>query len=510
MGLCLILAGWSANAQEQLDILLRGGRLIDGSGSTERIADVGIRAQRIVFVGDASKTPVKAKRTLNCAGLIVAPGFIDPHAHVLEDLSDTKRRNNENYLLQGVTTVITGNDGAGPFAIARLKSRWQASGLGTNAMIFAGYGPIRREVMGMSAAEPTAAQLEQMKRLMARAMEEGAIGLSTGLFYAPQSFGKTEEVIELAKVVARYKGLYDSHLRDESSYTIGLKGAVEEALRIGREAGVPVHIAHIKALGADVWGKSDEIIELIKRAQAGGLRVTADQYPYTASGTSLGACLLPRWAQEGGRAKLLERMNDAAIRPKLLVEMKENLRRRGGPDSILLLTPKDPSMTGKTLAAVAKAQHKDSIETAVEILKVSEAGVASFNMQEEDIERFMKEPWVMTGSDGSAGHPRKFGTFPRKIRRYVFERKTLTLEEAIRKSTSLPAATFGLTERGLLQENYWADIVVFDPATIRDRSTYEQPEILSEGVRHVLINGALAVENGRYLGTLAGRVMGRN
>lgn len=419
-------------AQTRVDVLLRGGQVIDGSGSAARIADVGIRGDRIVFIGDGAK--VQAARSIDVKGLVVAPGFIDPHAHVLDDLADPARKANEAYLMQGVTTVITGNDGQGPIQTAATLAKWTQQGIGTNAAVYVGQGTVRREVMGMSDAAASPDQVAKMKSLVERSMKDGAIGMSTGLYYAPGSYAKTEEVIELAKVAAAAGGIYDSHLRDEDSYTIGLLGAVREAIRIAREAGIPVHISHIKALGPEVWGQSSQVIELIRQARAEGLEVTADQYPYTASGSSVTASLVPRWAEAGGNNALLERIADASVRPRLVQEMEASLKRRGGADSLLIISGRDRSLIGKTLLAIANEKKESPVEAALEIIKGGGAGVASFNMSEPDIENFMKQDWVATGSDGSEGHPRKYGTFPRKLRVYVNEKKTITLPFAIHSS----------------------------------------------------------------------------
>ena len=303
---------------ETFDFLLTGGQVVDGTGSEARRADIGILGERIAFVGDAAAAHVRAKQTISAAGLIVAPGFIDPHTHADAYLGSPARRNNLNYIMQGVTTVVTGNDGGGPIAIAATLDKWQQQGIGTNVALLTGHGAVRKQVMGMVDADPTPAQLEQMRGYVRKAMQEGAFGMSTGLFYVPGSFAKTEEVIELSKVVAEFGGYYDTHMRDEDSYSIGLLGSIDETLRIGREARLPVHISHIKALGPAVWGKSVDAIARINAARAAGQDVTASQYPYTGSGTSLPASLLPPWAQEGTREQIAARLADPAQRERLL------------------------------------------------------------------------------------------------------------------------------------------------------------------------------------------------
>lgn len=502
----LTLAGSASAQQRNVDILIRGGRVVDGTGSAPRVADVGIAGDRIVFIGDAARSGIAAARTIDATGRVVAPGFIDPHTHSSGDLSGESTKANQHYLLQGVTTVLTGNDGGGPVDVGRTLRLWDQQGIGTNAALFVGQGSVRRAVLGASDDPPTPAQLEQMRNLVRTAMQDGAVGLSSGLFYAPGSYSTTEEVLELAKVTAAHGGVYDTHMRDESSYTIGLLGSIEESIRIAREADIPLNISHIKALGTDVWGKSDSVIAVVRAARAQGVRITADQYPYTASGTGLSAALLPRWAEADGGDSLRARIANPALRPRLIAEMENNLRRRGGPAS-LLITGGDSSIRGRTLAQIAAARGKPPIEAALEVILESSPGVASFNMNEEDIERFMKEEWVMTGSDGSGGHPRKYGTYPRKLRMYVREKPLLTLQEFVRKSSALPAEIFGLADRGVLREGAYADVIVFDDRTMTDRATYEEPRITSTGVDWVLVNGTVSVEHGRYNGALAGKAL---
>ena len=490
-------------------MLLRNGTVVDGTGAAARRADVGVSGDHITFIGDAARSQVQARRTIDVTGLIIAPGFIDPHSHTQGDLSSPQRRANLNYLMQGVTTVVTNNDGGGTIDIGKTLDAWQRDGIGTNAALYVPQGDVRRTVLGMSAAAPSAPQLDSMRAIVARGMAEGALGLSTGLYYAPGSYATTEEVIELAKVAAQRGGIYDSHMRDESSYTIGLLGSINETIRIAREAHIPVHISHIKALGADVWGQADTVIALVRAAQKEGLEVTADQYPYLASGTSVGASLLPRWAEAGGRDSLRARIANPDIRAKLVAEMQVNLVRRGGAASLLISSTRDTSILGRTLAQVSEARRVPPIEAAIQIVLNGDASVASFNMKDADLEKFMVQPWVMTGSDGSSGHPRKFGTFPRKLRGYVFDRQVLTLPQAVHVSSELTAQTLHLPQRGALKVGYFADVIAFDPATFADKSTYVNPEMLAVGMRYVLVNGRVAVEGGAFNGTLAGRPLRR-
>ncbi len=507
--LAAILAATPALAQQHVDVLIRGGTIVDGSGGPERRGDVGLRGDRITFIGDAASSSVTGARTIDAAGLVVAPGFIDPHTHTGGDLSNPRTRSNLPYLMQGVTTVVTNNDGGGPTDIGAQLAGWTRKGIGTNAAVYIGEGSVRGAVMGMSDRAPTRAQLDSMKAIVARGMDAGAIGMSTGLYYAPGSYATTEEIIELAKVAAAKGGMYDSHIRDESSYTIGLVGAIAEAIRIGRDANLPVHISHIKALGADVWGQSDTVIALIRSARAQGLDVGASQYPYTASGTSVGASLLPRWAEAGGRDSLRARVADPATRARLTSEMETNMRRRGGASTLLITATRDTSILGLRLDAIARARGVSPIAAALQIILAGDASVASFNMKDSDIEKFMVQDFISTDSDGSEGHPRKYGTFPKLLREYVYTKHVLTLAQAVHRSSALTARQLGLKDRGALISGSFADVIVFDPTTVADRSTYEQPTLLATGMKYVLVNGVVAIDAGKYTGATAGRVLHR-
>jgi N-acyl-D-amino-acid deacylase len=503
----LTLTAAPAWAQQRVDLLIRGGTLVDGSGGPPRTADVGIRGDRIVVVGDAAN--VTATRTIDAKGLVVAPGFIDPHTHTGGDLSNVQRRSNLPYLTQGVTTVVTNNDGGGPIDIKRQLDEWQKNGIGTNAAVYIGQGSVRGAVVGPTAAAATRPQMDSMAAIVSRAMDAGAIGMSTGLYYAPGSYATTDEVIYLAKAAASKGGIYDSHLRDESSYSIGLIGAINEIIRIGREAKIPVHVSHIKALGADVWGQSDTVIALLKRARAEGIDATAAQYPYTASGTSVSASLLPRWAESGGGDSVRIRLTDPATRAKIIPEMEDNLRRRGGASTLLMTSTRDKTILGKRLDEIAKARGVSPVEAAIQIILNGGSSVASFNMNEQDIEKFMVQDFIFTDSDGSDGHPRKYGTFPKLLREYVYTKHVLTLPQAVRRSSAATATFLGFADRGTIAPNYLADVIVFDPNTVADRSTYEEPTLLAVGMKYVLVNGVVAIDDGRYTGATAGRVLTR-
>jgi N-acyl-D-aspartate/D-glutamate deacylase len=511
--LALPAMGAPAQSADSLDVLITGGAVYVGSGTGPRTAAVGIRGDRIVFVGDVPRGTV-ARQRIDARGLIVAPGFIDPHTHAYEGLPrlNAARRQNASSLMQGVTTVVLGADGRGPVRVREVLDSAQALGLGTNTYAMAGFGTVRGLVMGASSAPASPTQVDSMRRLITRAMEEGAYGVGSGLFYAPQSYASTDEVIAVVSAAKPFGGVYDTHQRDEGSYTIGLFASVRESIRIGCESGLTTNIGHIKALGVDVWGTADSVLALMREARARGCTVTADQYPWTASGTGLGAALLPRWAEAGGRDSLRARAADPAVRTRLLAEMQENLRRRGGDTSLLLINGSVEAMPylGRTLAQVAQAAGTPAVETALDlVLRGLDMGVASFNMTERDIETFMRDPFVMTSSDGSSGHPRLYGTYPRKIRRYVLDKPVISMARMIESSSAQVAQTYGLTDRGVLRAGALADVIVFDPQTIRDEATYTEPTKLATGMRWVFVNGVAAVRDGTLTGAMAGRALRR-
>ena len=492
--------GLGAAAPPQADLLIRGGTVYPGSGAPFT-GDVAVAGDRIYAV--APRLAVRARRVIDARGMIVAPGFIDPHTHVEAQLAsrDARDRLVPGFLMQGVTTAVVGNDGGGSYDMAKVLGHKQT---GINYAAHVGFGAVRRAVVGEADRAPTDAELTRMKQLVARAMCNGAIGFSTGLFYAPQSFAKTEEVVALAAEAGRRGGFYDSHVRDESSYNIGLDAAIGEAITIGRLGRLPVHISHIKALGVDVQGQAPAIIARVEAARRAGQHVTADQYPWSASGTSLVASLVPRWAQDGGRKALLARLDDAALQDKLRADMAENLRKRGGAGSLLVT---DGEFRGQRLDAIAKTLGTDPIAAAIAVIRKHDPAVASFNQTEADIEAFMRQPWVMTGSDASTGHPRSYGSFARKYARYVVGRHAISLRDFIDRSTSLTADTLGLANRGRLKRGAFADIVVFDPKHYAERATYEEAALLADGVRTVVVNGVLAVDKGALTGAAAGRAL---
>lgn len=506
-------AAAAQSARQPLDILITNATVYDGTGQPGRRTDIGIRADRIAFIGTAT-TEVRATQRIDANGLIVSPGFIDPHTHSYEglpDLDSTARRNIPA-LMQGVTTVVLGADGRGPLDVARVLNATERAGLGTNVYAMAGFGTARIRVMGASAATATPAQIRAMRALITRAMREGAYGVGSGLFYAPQSYASTDEVIAVVSAARPFGGVYDTHQRDESSYTIGLLASVRESIRIGCESGLTANIGHIKALGIDVWGMADSVLRVMADARTRGCKVTADQYPWTASGTALSAALLPRWAQAGGNDSLRTRIADSAQRARMLSEMRENLRRRGG-DSTILMTAGDSASAryvGKTLRQLAAERGLPAVETALEIIRDRhDMGIASFNMTEADIATFMRDPNVMTSSDGSEGHPRLYGTYPRKIRKYVLDQSVISMARMVESSSGQVASVYGLRDRGVLRVGAFADVIVFDPATIRDEATYTAPTTLATGMRWVFVNGAAAVANGKPTSAMAGRALRR-
>ena len=492
-----------ASAPAKVDLLIAGGTVFTGSDAPF-IGDVAVRGDRIVAV--APHLTLAAARTIDAKGMIVAPGFIDPHTHMGDDLAsaDPARRLIPMFLTQGVTTAFIGNDGGGAIDVAKVLGSAATRPVGINYATYTGFGTIRSAVIGEAKRDPTPAELARMKAMVAGAMCEGALGLSTGLFYAPQSFSKTGEVVALAAVAGEHGGYYDSHIRDESNYTVGLMAAIDEAIAIARDAHVPVHVSHIKALGVDLHGKAPQVIARIDAARAAGLNVTASQYPWSASGTSLVASLIPLWAQDGGRPALLKRLDDPALAARLRADITENMRRRGGPGSLLIVEGK---YRNQRLSAVAKVMNTDPVTAAIAAIRLGDSGTVSFNQSEADIAAFMRQPWVMTDSDASPGHPRVYATFARKYAKYVVADHVLTLRQFIERSSSVTADWFHLAGRGHLRTGAFADVVVFDPKSYAPRATYEAPTLLSAGVRTVLVNGAPAIDDGRLTGRAAGRAL---
>ena len=490
------------------DMVIKNGQIYDGSGKEPYMADIGIKNGIIKTIG---KIKARGKEIIDADGLILSPGFIDIHTHCDNGLLTEPGNNASNYLMQGVTTVVTGNCGGGTYRVEEFFSELESQGIGVNVIHLVGHGTVRESVMGLEARAPTVEERERMKELMDQGMAEGAAGFSTGLFYTPGSFAQTDEIVELAKIVKKYEGIYATHLRDESSYGIGLMEAVREAISVGEQADITVEISHIKALGKPVWGMSKDVCGIIEEARNRGVRVYADQYPYLASSTSLSAAVIPRWVQAGGQMR--ERLQNPELLPKIKQEIAENIARRGGPESLVVVSyPENRDLDGKSLWEISRMMEMPVVETAIDMVMNRSPSIISFNMQESDLEYFMKRPYIMTGSDGniqvpdkSFPHPRSYGTFPRKIREFAIEKKWITMEQAIRAATSLPAEVLSLPDRGSLKEGFVADIVVFDPDRISDKATYDSPHRYSEGVEYLLINGRPVIEEGRANGLFAGK-----
>lgn len=507
----LFLASCAENNENVIsaDILITGGTVFTGHNEAPKMFDIAINGDQITYIGPTGSEDINADRTIDASGLIVAPGFIDPHTHSLGNLKDPERKNNANYLTQGVTTVFNGNDGGGPTNIRDTLDQLEEDGIGTNTALFVGQGTVRQSVMNMRNDEPTYGELEIMKSQVRVAMEEGALGLSTGLYYAPGSYSSTEEVIELAKEIQPYDGIYESHIRDESTYNIGLLGAIKEVIDIARAAGIKGHIGHIKALGVDVWGQSAEAIAMIEAAQAEGLRISADQYPWLATGTGVVGALLPRYVQEGGVDAMHTRLQDPEQLPQIKADMAENMRKRGGKDALLLSGGDGNMVVGRTLGEEAEARGKDPIDTAIEIILEGGSNIANFAINEDDMRAFMVKPWVMTSSDGSFGHPRKFATFPTKYHEYVVNKEYISLQDFIHRSTGLTADTFKLCDRGYIAPDMFADIVIFNADQFAPKADFVNPRELSVGVKYLLVNGGLAIDEGAVTGDLYGRGLTR-
>jgi N-acyl-D-amino-acid deacylase len=484
--------------------------VLDGTGTPWYRADVGIRGDRIAAVGRLEGA--RAPRTIDAAGLYLAPGFIDLHSHSASGLAEEDLSVAQPLLAQGITLVFINPDGGGAADLADQERDLLEHGLGVNVAQYIGHGSVRREVLGMEDRAPDEAELDRMRDMVRQAMEHGAVGLSSGLFYAPGSYAELSEVVELARVAAEFGGIYSSHIRDESNYTIGVVASVEEVIHVAREAGLPGKVTHIKSLGPPVWGTSAEVVDLIERAREEDVEMWADQYPYEASSTGLAAALVPRWAQAGGQEELDRRLDDPDTRERIRSEMEENLARRGGADRLQFSRySDDPSIEGMTLAALAAERGLDPVEMAMDLVRGGGPGVVSFNMHPDDIHRYMRQPWTATASDGGlprmgegAPHPRAYGAFPRKIRTYVLEDGVVDLPTAIRSMTALPAAITRLHDRGIIRPGAYADLVVFDLERLRDHATFENPHQLSEGMVHVLVNGELVIHDERFTGTLPG------
>ncbi len=554
-----VLAFFSAacanGTNEDFDILIENGKVIDGTGDPWFYADVGITGNSIVAIGDlASKT---ARTTIDAEGLVVSPGFIDVHAHSERGFGEADSSANLNYLLQGVTTVATGQDGGGTFKVAETKAKWEALGIGTNAVHLVGFGAVREEVMGVEAREPTPEELEKMRSLVRQAMEEGAWGMSSGLEYVPGRYATTEEIIEVARVVGEFGGVYSSHQRNEFD---GVLEATEETIRIAEEAGVRGNSTHLKIARKNYWGVMEEVVELINDARARGVEVGADMYPYHFAS---GGPIIPMRSNSGWApfhlpndmepfAEIRQTLRDRSLpdserqtlRDRYIDELAKALsdesKREQIRESVLVGTPNRPSsvaiagwdsylvvvanknadLIGRILSDIAEEQNRDPFDVAADlVIDEPDLYVACGVMSEDDMKLAMQQDWLMFSSDGGAwprvkdsdaptiSHPRSFGSQARVLQRYAGEQKVLTLENAIRKMTSLPARFLRMNDRGLLMIGYKADIVVFDPETTRERATHADARRYSEGTHYVLVNGKITIDDGEYNGGLHGKLL---
>lgn len=506
----------SLQGNEKYDLVLLNGRLLDGSGNPWIYADIAIEGDRIAAIGNLAG--VSANRVIDASGLYIAPGFIDTHSHGAAGLGNAKRAAAENLLKQGVTTILVNPDGGGATDLVEQAESFENHGTGVNFGQLVPHGSVRAKIMGHEDRHATESEMDQMRELVRKGMEAGAFGLSSGPFYAPGSFAPTSELIELSKISSEFGGVYQSHIRDESDYSIGVVKAVDEVIEIAENADLPGIVTHIKVLGPRVWGYSAALVHRIERARARGVEVFADQYPYNASQTSLSAGLVPRWALDGGRKSFLQRMKNPEDRVRIRADMIDNLDRRGGGARILISSfSQEPELAGRYLSEIAEERGKSEIDTAMELLELGTPRMISFNMHDSDVELLMRQPWTMTASDGyipamnsnSVPHPRSYGTFPRKIRKYVQEDGVIDLAAAIRSMTHLPAAVYKIHDRGILRPGAFADIVVFDLEKVNDTSTFADPEQLAEGMVYVFVNGQVALDDGEVSGERHGRRLKR-
>jgi len=526
-----------------LDLLIRNAAVVDGTGKSAFRADVGIAAGRIALVAD--RIEQEAARTLDALGLHLAPGFIDAHTH--SDLPLLVDPRAQSKIRQGVTTEVIGNCGSSPAplagaAVAEVKARielleleltWESMGefldrlrtpgTAVNVVPLVGHNTVRGAVMGYDDIQPTPEQQARMEQLVAEAMDQGARGLSTGLYYPPGYYARTREVIGLARVAGRRGGVYASHIRSESDQ---LLESVAEAITIGAQAEIRVEIAHVKASGFRNWGTAAALIETLEEAQEKGVRLGCDQYPYHASSTWL-ASILPYWAQAGGAKGIAARLRAPQTRAQLRQDWEENRAEwdnrsgvRDWSDILIADCPSRPGILGKTIAEVAEMDGKDPLDAAFDLMVENECQVSCvwFSQLEDNVRKLMRHPLVVVGSDASSlsphgvlgrrkVHPRSYGTFPRVLGKYVREEKVLSLEEAVKKMTSVTAGRFGLTDRGTIREGGWADLVLFDARTVGDRATFTEPHQYPKGIPYVIVNGQLVIDGGEHTDALPGRVL---
>ena len=524
------------------NLLIKNGQIVDGSGNPWYQGDIGIKEGKIAEIGHLGSS--HAYRVIDAANLIVAPGFIDVHTHSNTTLPVNPYA--ESKIRQGVTTEITGNCGNSSAPIANeavdeiregfdilgLEINWRTlkgyldflenQGISLNVAALIGHGTIRKSIVGYDNRTATPQEIEAMKEMIDGAMKDGAFGMSTGLIYPPGCYTDTEELIALSKTLQKWNGSYVSHIRDEGSKVLE---AGEEAIEIGRSAGISVQWSHVKAAGSKVWGKSSEILSLMEEAQKNGVDVTGDLYPYEATSTGL-SMFLPKWAHEGGRGKLLERLHDQDLRDRLAEEITARRRTRGNWDKIIIASvsqERNRVFEGLTIEAIAEKMNKKPVDVVIHLLgdDDGEVSMVSFAMSEDDICNFMKHPLIMIGSDGNSlsphgtlgngkPHPRHYGTFPRVLGRYVRQKNIISIETAVKKMTSLPASSFGICDRGLLAPGMYADITIFDPNTVIDKATYTNPHQYPAGIEYVIVNGEVTIDQGDHTLALSGRVLRKN
>jgi len=528
----LLAAASSTQAQRPLnpDVLLKNALIVDGSGQPGVVGDVAIDGNRIVAVGAfEAGTPL---RIIDCSGLVVCPGFIDLHNHSDTQVVSPRTRSNMNFVLQGCTTVVTGNCGSGPVNAGAYLDKVDAAGAGTNVAHLLPQGAVRGDVIGLDRRKASPEEVEKMRSLADKAMRDGVWGMSTGLIYVPSSYADTAEIAAIAEVVGRHGGVYASHIRGEG---LDLLKSIEEVLEIGRVGKLPTHVSHFKCSGKDAWGLAREAIAMIDAARNQGVVITADQYPYVASSTSLDAVVIPTYARAGGTRKLLERWDDAQTGPTLIAEIEDSIHKKDDGRLVRIARfAHKPAWIGKSLYEIAQSEEKTPLQITRIIMENGGAGVVHFGMNEEEVRAIMLRPWVATASDGRADvpsidkpHPRLYGTFPRKIGYYSIREKVIPLEQAIRSSSGLPADIFGFSNpdaylagaksgardrvkpaselpRGYLKPGMAADVVVFDPNTLIDKATFDEPDRYSEGIKHMWVNGVLTVRDFQPTGALGG------
>jgi dihydroorotase/N-acyl-D-amino-acid deacylase len=517
--LAIVATGFTIRSSGQTpryDLVLRGGRVVDGTGSPWYRADLALKGDTIARIAPAITEP--ATRVIELNDLVVSPGFIDLHTHARRGIFEVPTA--DNYVRQGVTTLVEGPDGGSPIPIAPFLQKVAGARITPNFAMFIGQGSIRSAVIGDVDRAATPEEIDRMRTLVRQGMEDGAFGLSSGLFYVPGSFTPTAEVIELARVAGEMGGIYISHMRDEASKVLD---SVRETIAIGEQGRLPTQITHHKIVGKKYWGRSADTLKAVDEARARGVDATIDQYPYTASATSIGAALLPTWAQEGGRERTLERLRDPALRAKIKAETVAIIRdERGGgdPRNVVISSAQfDRSLAGMNLAQITEKRGlpvtlENAAETALWIQEQGGAQGIFHAINEDDLQRILVHPATMIASDGEIPifgrdhpHPRSYGTFSRVLGVYVRDKKLLPLETAIQKMSAFPAQRLGLPDRGVLRQGLKADIAIFDPARVRDTATFDKPHAYAEGVTHVIINGEVVFENGAMTAARPGRVL---